>query len=291
MGFSAIGFNEYIDEMLEKKEKEDDQALERQDKLFALSLQYEGNKSKSRTSDKYLKAVNSSMNLRKNLLNSELTTEDLEFFKPILEDPFAASFVEDFIAERAKQGLTITYSMIPNMMNIITSNAPQQEKIDFMERITGTDFSGKEGRDNYEKIAREIVSAPTEIQQTLFVNPKPGMNINIKNRDAYNKEMVKKVETQVMPLATLMRDNLLSKKTAGTLTEQENRDLINLQSNVLKVKEGGIGSDVALQRLIQTVGYTKESFDQLTERYPMDFVGWEGNPFLSSLPNLFPDLD
>ena len=35
----------------------------------------------------------------------------------------------------------------------------------------------------------------------------------------------------------------------------------------------------------------KNSFDELVRVFPMDFVGWETNPFLSGIPELFPDLD
>ena len=253
--------------------------------MFALSLENLKNSNKYLRGDKYTSAVKANQTLRNNLIDADLTVEDLEFYKPILEDPFASQFVQDFMEERAGQGLKITYSMLPSMLNVMSSNAPETEKIDFIERITGTDFTGEAGIKRYRELAKEIVSAPSEIQSTLFVSPKPGMNINTKNRDAYNKEMVKKVEAQVMPLARTIRGNLLTER--GTSDSEVQR----LTRLIKQVEEGGSGSEAALRLLLETVQYDKESFNDLLRVYPMDFIGWETNPFLSGMPELFPDLE
>jgi len=285
MGWNSQGMlNFYKDQDL-KKEKEEERALERENALFALTLESMKARNKYRTGEKYTSAISANKTLRKGIMNADLTAEDLAFYEPILEDPFASKFVEDFIANRAKQGLDISYSMIPSMLDVIPSNAPEAEKIDFIERITGADLSGKEGKEIYRKLATEIVSAPTEIQSTLLISPKPGMNINVKNRDAYNKEMVKKVEAQVMPLARTMRDNSLTER--GTSDPEVQR----LTRLIGQVEEGGSGAEAALRLLLETVQYDKNSFDELVRLYPMDFVGWETNPFLSGIPELFPDLD
>tara|TARA_R100000234_G_scaffold101266_1_gene70315 strand:- start:3976 stop:4833 length:858 start_codon:yes stop_codon:yes gene_type:complete len=285
MGWNSQGALNYLKDRDLRREKEEERALERENALFALTLESMKARNKYRTGEKYTSAVSANKTLRTNLMNADLTPEDLAFYEPILEDPFASKFVEDFIAERADQGLNITYSMIPSMLNVVSSDAPETEKIDFIERITGADLTGKEGKELYRKLATEIVSAPTEIQSTLLISPKPGMNINVKNRDAYNKEMVKKVEAQVMPLARTMRNNLLSER--GTSDSEVQR----LTRLIEQVESAGSGSEVALQQLIQAVEYDKNSFNELVRLYPMDFVSWETNPFLSSIPELFPDLD
>ena len=296
MAFSSAGANAFFDKRdaaREKrrdkeelrKEKELDRAFQRENSLFALSLENLKNSNEYLTGDKYTSAVKANQTLRQGLMDSDLTAEDLQFYEPILEDPFAAQFVQNFIEERAGQGLNITYSMIPSMLNVVSSNAPETEKIDFIERITGTDFTGEAGIKRYRELATEIVSAPSEIQSTLFVSPKPGMNINTKNRDAYNKEMVKKVEAQVMPLARTIRGNLLTER--GTSDSEVQR----LTRLIKQVEEGGSGSEAALRLLLETVQYDKESFNDLLRVYPMDFIGWETNPFLSGMPELFPDLE
>ncbi len=296
MAFSSEGANRFLDKRdaaREKRrdkeelrrEKELDRAFQRENSLFALSLENLKDSNKYLKGDKYTSAVKANQTLRQGLMDSDLTAEDLQFYEPILEDPFAAQFVQNFIEERAGQGLNITYSMIPSMLNVVSSNAPETEKIDFIERITGTDFTGEAGIKRYRELATEIVSAPSEIQSTLFVSPKPGMNINTKNRDAYNKEMVKKVEAQVMPLARTIRGNLLTER--GTSDSEVQR----LTRLIKQVEEGGSGSEAALRLLLETVQYDKESFNDLLRVYPMDFIGWETNPFLSGMPELFPDLE
>ena len=296
MAFSSAGANAFFDKRDAKREKqrdkeelrrekELDRAFQRENSLFALSLENLKNSNKYLTGDKYTSAVKANQTLRQGLMDSDLTAEDLEFYKPILEDPFAAQFVQDFMEERAGQGLKITYSMLPSMLNVMSSNAPETEKIDFIERITGTDFTGEAGIKRYRELATEIVSAPSEIQSTLFVSPKPGMNINTKNRDAYNKEMVKKVEAQVMPLARRMQRTLL--KERGTSDNEVQR----LTRLIGQVESAGSGSEAALRILLEAVQYNKESFDELVRLYPMDFIDWEANPFLSGMPELFPDLE
>ena len=302
MAFSSAGANAFFDKRdaaREKRrdkeelrrEKELDRAFQRENSLFALSLENLKDSNKYLKGDKYTSAVKANQTLRQGLMDSDLTAEDLQFYEPILEDPFAAQFVQNFIEERAGQGLNITYSMIPSMLNVVSSNAPETEKIDFIERITGTDFTGEAGIKRYRELATEIVSAPSEIQSTLFVSPKPGMNINTKNRDAYNKEMVKKVEAQVMPLARIARNNLNKRKQSGSVTNEETQELTRLQRLINEVEGGGSGSEAALRLLLETVQYNKESFNELLRLYPMDFIGWETNPFLSSMPNLYEDLD
>ena len=296
MAFSSAGANAFFDKRdaaREKRrdkeelrrEKELDRAFQRENNLFALSLENLKDSNKYLKGDKYTSAVKANQALRQGLMDSDLTAEDLQFYEPILEDPFAAQFVQNFIEERAGQGLNITYSMIPSMLNVVSSNAPETEKIDFIERITGTDFTGEAGIKRYRELATEIVSAPSEIQSTLFVSPKPGMNINTKNRDAYNKEMVKKVEAQVMPLARRMQRTLFSERGASDNEVQRLTRLIE------QVESAGAGSEAALRLLLETVEYNKESFDELVRLYPMDFIDWEANPFLSGMPELFPDLE
>ena len=285
MGWNSQGALNFLKDRDLKREKEEERALERENALFALTLESMKARNKYRTSEKYTAAIDANKILRKGLMNADLTAEDLAFYEPILEDPFASKFVQDFMANRAEQGLKITYSMLPSMLDVIPSNAPEAEKIDFIERITGADLSGEKGKEIYRQLATEIVSAPTEIQSTLLISPKPGMNINVKNRDAYNKEMVKKVEAQVMPMARTIRDNSLSERG------RKDPEVQRLTRLIGQVEEGGSGAEAALRLLLETVQYDKNSFDELVRLYPMDFVGWETNPFLSGIPELFPDLD
>tara|TARA_R110001592_G_scaffold320686_2_gene598869 strand:- start:2158 stop:3051 length:894 start_codon:yes stop_codon:yes gene_type:complete len=295
MAFSSAGANAFFDKRdarREKrrdreelrKEKELDRAFQRENSLFALSLENLKNSNEYLTGDKYTSAVKANKTLRQGLMDEDLTAEDLEFYKPILEDPFAAQFVQDFIEDRAGQGLNITYSMIPSMLNVMSSNAPEPEKIDFIERITGTDFTGEAGIKRYRELATEIVSAPSEIQSTLFISPKPGMDLNIKNKDLYQKAQREKIEAQLIPLAKmkLRRD-----------AEQygiEDQRVQNLQKLLNELERGGEGANRAFNQLMPMV-LDKASFDLLIKTFQQDFIGYEENPYLPNITALFPDLE
>jgi len=115
MGWNSQGALNFFKDQDIKKEKEQERALERENALFALTLESMKARNKYRTGEKYTSAISANKTLRKGIMNADLTAEDLAFYEPILEDPFASKFVEDFIANRAKQGLDISYSMIPSI--------------------------------------------------------------------------------------------------------------------------------------------------------------------------------
>jgi len=295
MAFSSAGANAFFDKRDAKREKqrdkeelrrekELDRAFQRENSLFALSLENLKNSNKYLTGDKYTSAVKANQTLRQGLMDSDLTAEDLEFYKPILEDPFAAQFVQDFMEERAGQGLKITYSMLPSMLNVMSSNAPETEKIDFIERITGTDFTGEAGIKRYRELATEIVSAPSEIQSTLFVSPKPGMDLNVKNKDLYQKAQREKIEAQLIPLAKMKL-----RRDAQQYGIEDQR-VQNLQALLNDLERGGEGANRAFNQLMPMV-LDKASFDLLIKTFQQDFIGYEENPYLPNIGALFPDLE
>ena len=282
MGWNSQGMlNFYKDQDL-KKEKEEERALERENALFALTLESMKAQNKYRTGEKYTAAIDANRVLRNDLISSDLTPEDLEFYKPILEDPFASKFVIDFMKERAKDGVEISYSMIPSMLNVVSSNAPEVEKIDYIERITGADLTGKEGKKLYKKLATEIISAPTQIQSTLLISPKPGMSTDVQARDKYQKAQREKLIAQIDAMLdfTIKRD--LKTKSA----EDPNlRTLIVLQEDL---KAGGDKANRAFQTLLPMF-MTREQLEKLQDDYPKDFIGVFENPYI---PNIFPvDLE
>ena len=278
MGWNSQGALNFLKDRDLKREKEEERALERENALFALTLESMKARNKYRTGEKYTSAISANKTLRSNLMNADLTPEDLAFYEPILEDPFASKFVEDFIAERADQGLNITYSMIPSMLNVVSSNAPETEKIDFIERITGADLTGKEGKELYRKLATEIVSAPTEIQSTLLISPKPGMSTDVQARDKYQKAQREKLIAQLEPLLDLKIKTDLKTKDAS---DPNLRTLIMLQEDL---KAGGDKANRAFQTLLPMF-FTQESFETLLGNFPTDFIGIEENPYI---PNVFP---
>ena len=108
MAFSSEGANRFLDKRdaaREKRrdkeelrrEKELDREFQREGNLFGLVLQNLKDSNKYLKGDKYTSAVKANQTLRNNLIDADLTVEDLEFYKPILEDPFASQFVQDFM--------------------------------------------------------------------------------------------------------------------------------------------------------------------------------------------------
>jgi len=186
--------------------------------------------------------------------------------------------------ERAGQGLEISYSMLPSMLNVVSSDAPETEKIDFIERITGADLTGKEGKELYRKLATEIISAPTEIQSTLLISPKPGMNLNVKNKDLYQKAQREKIEAQVIPLAKMKL-----KRDKDQYGIKDTR-VQNLQALLNDLERGGDEANRAFNLLMPMV-LTKQSFELLIKNFSQDFIGYEENPYLPNIGALFPDLE
>ena len=279
MGWNSQGMlNFYKDQDL-KKEKEEERALERENALFALTLESMKAQNKYRTGEKYTAAIDANRVLRNDLISSDLTPEDLEFYKPILEDPFASKFVIDFMKERAEDGVEISYSMIPSMLNVVSSNAPEVEKIDYIERITGADLTGKEGKKLYKKLATEIISAPTQIQSTLLISPKPGMSTDVQARDKYQKAQREKLIAQIDAMLdfTIKRDVKIK-----PASDPELQTLITLQKDL---KKGGDKANRAFQTLLPMF-MTKEQLKKLQGDYPKDFIGVFENPYI---PNVFPE--
>jgi hypothetical protein len=186
--------------------------------------------------------------------------------------------------KRADQGLKITYSMVPSMLDVIPSNAPEAEKIDFIERITGADLSGEKGKKIYRELATEIISAPTQIQSTLLISPKPGTDLNVKNKDLYQKAQREKIEAQVIPLAKMKLKRDIEQYGI------EDTRVQNLQALLNDLERGGDGANRAFNLLMPMV-LTKQSFELLIKNFSQDFIGYEENPYLPNIGALFPDLE
>jgi len=279
MGWNSQGALNFFKDQDIKKEKEQERALERENALFALTLESMKARNKFRTGEKYTSAIDANKILRKGIMNADLTPEDLAFYEPILEDPFASKFVQDFMEKRAAQGLEITYSMVPSMLDVIPSNAPEAEKIDFIERITGADLSGEKGKEIYRQLAKEIISAPTEIQSTLLISPKPGMSTDVQARDKYQKAQREKLIAQIDAMLdfTIKRDVKIK-----PASDPELQTLITLQKDL---KKGGDKANRAFQTLLPMF-MTKEQLKKLQGDYPKDFIGVFENPYI---PNVFPE--
>ena len=282
MGWNSQGALNFLKDRDLRREKEEERALERENALFALTLESMKAQNKYQTGEKYTAAIDANKILRKNIMEADLTAEDLAFYEPVLTDPFLSKYIEDFRKAGKKEGIDITYSMVPSMLDIIPSNAPEAEKIDFIERITGADLSGEKGKETYRKLATEIISAPTEIKSAFIISPKPGVNLNVEAKDKYQKAQREKLIAQLEPLLDL---KIKTDSKIKSASDPELQTLINLQKDL---KRGGDRANRAFQTLLPMF-YTQESFERLLEAFPTDFIGIKENPYI---PNIFPvDLE
>jgi len=279
MGWNSQGALNFFKDRDLRREKEEERALERENALFALTLESMKAQNKYLTGEKYTAAIDANKILRKNIMEADLTAEDLAFYEPVLADPFLSKYVEDFRKAGKKEGLEISYSMVPTMLDVIPSNAPESEKIDFIERITGADLSGEKGKETYRKLATEIISAPTEIKSAFIISPKPGVNLNIEAKDKYQKAQREKLIAQLEPLLDL---KIRSDSKTKPASDPNLSALIVLQKDL---KAGGDRANRAFQTLLPMF-FTEESFEALLQAFPTDFIGAKENPYL---PNVFPE--
>ena len=102
MGWSWAGALSGIDKMQAKALKEEEMSSEREKSLLGLYLAELEKQSTAKTGDKYRNAAQASLKLQKRISGADLGEEDLAFFNNIIEDPFAAEEVLNFIDSQAQ---------------------------------------------------------------------------------------------------------------------------------------------------------------------------------------------
>tara|TARA_R110002049_G_scaffold67420_1_gene175123 strand:+ start:1411 stop:2256 length:846 start_codon:yes stop_codon:yes gene_type:complete len=277
MAFSFVGAQESLKGIRERERedelRQEDLALARENSLFQLALAKQKGMSDFKTSDKYMSAVGDTIKLQNKIKKAELDTEGLDFFKPILEDPFASADIMKFIDTQKKDGVDIRVSDIPSMMTIVKSNAPVQEKMDFIKVITGADLTNK---DQYYKIARQINAINTTVGRTIFTDTKPGVGVDFEQKEKRQKAMVNIIQARIEPMAQgFVNSNV------GT----DNPRVGPIQAALLQLKRGGDDAKRAMYTLM-TEFMGKEEFQKLMKDFPVEFKDAEKNPYLP--PSLFP---
>jgi len=280
MAFSFAGANEALEEraarVREDKLREDDLALARENSLFQLALAKQKGMSDFKTSDKYMSAVGDTIKLQTRIKNADLDTETLDFFKPILEDPFASADIMKFINTQKKEGVDIRVSDIPSMMTIVKSNAPVQEKMDFIKVITGADLTNK---DQYYKIAQQINDITTTVGRTVFTDTRPGVGVDFEQKEKRQQKMVDIIEYQIEPMARAFVAN----------NPNSNDDSVRRIQAALN-SLGGNNAKQAMHTLM-TEFLKPVKFKELMKRYPEEFKGAETNPYLPPILFLPDNLD
>jgi len=170
MGFSSIGFNEYIDEMLIKEEKEKDLITQREDFLLKLGLAGGGGSAGSTKNN--ANAAEKALKMQSRLSSSDIRDEDtLNWYNNLFTDSIATAEVYDFLNDQAKNyDRNINLRDVPTLINIISSPAPVQEKIDLFKEFEIVDLSDKE---EFYNLAQKVSSMTAQSGRTVFIDIDP----------------------------------------------------------------------------------------------------------------------
>lgn len=275
-GFSWAGldraYTEKMTELKEERRRQEDIAANRENALFELALVSSKESSKYKQTGEYRKAAEAARSLEIQLDELDnLDEETLKFYKPVLEDPFAALEVQNFIKGQNDQGVNVNLTDVPNLMLIVSSKAPLTEKLDYLELITGKDFSGREGEKLYRDLAMQISSMSSVPGRTAFVVPKQGTQVDRAKQTQRQENMVNIIGVQIVPMAT--REIMQNPNT------QDPR-IVRIAAALDKVNNGGKEDRMlGLQTLMEEYLKAPE-LKYLIETFPDEFRDYQKNPYI-----------
>ena len=274
MGWVGINaaYQKFREEAREDAQREEEIALARENSLFELALASAKSKSKYQQSDDYKKAAASarSLELQLNELDN-LDEETLNFYKPILEDPLAALELQDFIAGQNKQGINVTLTDVPSLVTIVKSKAPVTEKLDYLELITGKDFSGDEGKKLYRDLAMQISSITSVPGRTAFVVPGQGTQIDRSEQTNRQEEMLDIISAQIVPMASkFVREN----------PDSGNPKVRDIQAALDAIKKGDKDSKITGLQTLMDEYLDATLLTDLIEIFPDKFRDYQKNPYI-----------
>ena len=271
MGWSWAGALSGIDKVQAKRLKEKELESEREKSLLGLYLAKLEKQAATKTGDKYTTAAQASLRIQKRISGADLAEEDLAFFNNIIEDPFAAEEVLNFIDSQATEyGMRVQLSDIPSMINVIQSPASTEDKIDYMSLITGADLSDSS---KYYEIAQQLSSITTAPGRTIITDVKPSTRVSSKLEEDRNELMLGIIGGQLVGRAkAFVRTNE---------ADSQNPQVRKIQ-NAINLIESGNKESIQVGREILMEEYlTPENFmTDFVENFPNQFKGWENNYFL-----------
>tara|TARA_E500000305_G_C3985221_1_gene218989 strand:+ start:82 stop:1113 length:1032 start_codon:yes stop_codon:yes gene_type:complete len=256
MEFSFAGAQESLEGIRERKRedklKEDDLELSRQNSLFQLAIAKREAQNKFKTSDKYLDAANSVVDLNQRLEGLDLTEDQQTYFNNLKTDPFATQEALKFVDEQeTKYNTILQLPDLPVVFNIITSDTPVKEKIDLVEAITGADLRGKEGLKKFYSLANEITDIVTVPGRTVFTSITPGSRIN---KTALLTEQEAQIDALIGDVAS--EAQIWLSNNSGSEDADEVANLLGTEG--IKSKEGSIRKT----SLIALFNYKPENMDK-----------------------------
>jgi len=171
MAFNPTGVVNWLDKADAAKAKEDELIRSREDALLGLYIKSGGSTGTGKSKDTQT-AAESALKLQQRIDNSGIEDEDtLNYLNNILEDPYAAKDVIDFIEDQATNyDRIINLQDLPTMISIVQAPTSVEDKIDLFKEFEVVDLTNKE---EYYKLAKRITDMTTKGGRTVFVDVQP----------------------------------------------------------------------------------------------------------------------
>jgi hypothetical protein len=171
MAFNPIGAVNWLEKADAAKAKEEQLIRDREDALLGLYIKSGGSTGTGKSKDT-MSAAESALKLQQRIKNSNIEDEDtLNYLNNILDDPFAAKDVLDFIEDQATNyDRVINLQDLPTMISIIQAPTSVEDKIDLFKEFEVVDLTNKE---EYYKLAKRISDMTTKGGRTVFVDVQP----------------------------------------------------------------------------------------------------------------------
>ena len=171
MAFNPVGVVNWLEKADAAKAKEDELIRSREDALLGLYIKSGGSTGTGKSKDTKT-AAESALKLQQRIDNSNIEDEDtLNYLNSIVEDPFAAKDVLDFIEDQATNyDRVINLQDLPTMISIIQAPTSVDDKIDLFKEFDVVDLTNKE---EYYKLAKRISDMTTKGGRTVFVDIQP----------------------------------------------------------------------------------------------------------------------
>ena len=276
MGWSWAGALSGIDKMQAKALKEEEMSSEREKSLLGLYLSKLEKQSTAKTGDKYRNAAQSAMKLQKRVSQADLDEEDLAFFNNIIEDPFAAEEVLTFLDNNVTAtGVPIPLSDVKPMLNIVNSNMPEADKIDYMSLITGADLSDST---KYYELAQQISSITAAPGRTVLTDVKPEARIIPKSQDEFYLRQMDIISGNLLRNAK----QFLKENPIESITSEDVRTQVIATQSAVSMLQSGVKEQMKVGReMLMETYLTFENFkEDYLEIHPDVFRGWEKNYYL-----------
>ena len=171
MAFNPVGVVNWLDKADAAKAKEEELIRSREDALLGLYIKSGGSTGTGKSKDTQT-AAESALKLQQRIDNSGIEDEDtLNYLNNILDDPYAAKDVLDFIEDQATNyDRVINLRDLPTMISIVQAPTSVDDKIDLFKEFDVVDLTDKE---EYYKLAKKIKDMTTVGGRTVFVDIQP----------------------------------------------------------------------------------------------------------------------